>query len=168
MVTHLGLLVQLCCGEGATLQTNITGICGEFLQCMDNTGFAPAHSTCAFTVYTGQAPGFSAGDLSKVRPEFCDLPRSKLLRLRFSGTESVEHEFCAFPGLSSSGDQVLGEHPVPGGLCILSPPRSQPFGVLGAPQECRLRCAVCLLWGLISGCNAPGRCQLFRIPGRLG
>ena len=87
MVTHLGLLVQLCCGEGAILQTNITGICGEFLQCMDHTRFAPANSTCAFAVYSGQAPGFSAGDLSKVGPGFCDLPRSKLLRFRFSGKE---------------------------------------------------------------------------------
>ena len=54
---------------------------------MDHTRFAPANSTCAFAVYSGQAPGFSAGDLSKVGPGFCDLPRSKLLRFRFSGTE---------------------------------------------------------------------------------
>ena len=27
--------------------------------------------------------------------------------------------FVPFPGSSSSGDQVLGEHTVPGGLCIL-------------------------------------------------
>ena len=29
MVTYLGSLVQLCCGEGETLKTNVTGVCGE-------------------------------------------------------------------------------------------------------------------------------------------
>ena len=28
VVTYLGSLVQLCCGEGGTLQTNITDLCG--------------------------------------------------------------------------------------------------------------------------------------------
>ena len=31
----------------------------------------------------------------------------------------VGHAFCAFPALSSSDDQVLGEHNVPGGPCVL-------------------------------------------------
>ena len=83
MVTYLGSLVQLCCGEGGTLQTNITGVCGECSQCMDHTGFAPAHSACAFLVYTAQAPGCSAGELSKVGPGFCAFPRSKPLMFRF-------------------------------------------------------------------------------------
>ena len=85
MVTYLGSLVQLCCGEGGTLQTNITGMCGECLQCMDHTGFAPTHGVCAFTVYSAQAPGCSAGELSKVGPGLHALPRSKSLRFRFSG-----------------------------------------------------------------------------------
>ena len=34
------------------------------------------------------------------------------------GTDLVVH-FVPFPGQSSSGDQVLGEHTVRGGLCIL-------------------------------------------------
>ena len=86
MVTYLDLLVQLCCGEGGTLQTNITGVCGECLQCMDHTGFAPTHGVCDFPVYTARAPGCSAGKLSKMGPVFRVLPRSKLLRFRFSGT----------------------------------------------------------------------------------
>ena len=36
-------------------------MCGECLQRMDHTGFAPAHGVCAFPVYTIQAPGCSAG-----------------------------------------------------------------------------------------------------------
>ena len=41
MGTFLGSLVQSCCGEGGTLQTNNTGVCS---QCLSHTGFAPAHS----------------------------------------------------------------------------------------------------------------------------
>ena len=81
-----GSLVQLWCGEGGTLQTNITGVCRECSQCMDHTGFAPAHGLCAFPVYSAQDPSGSAGKLSKVDPGFCALPRSKLLRFRFLGT----------------------------------------------------------------------------------
>ena len=86
MVTILGSLVQSCCGQGGTLQTNITGVCGEFSQCFSCTGFAPAHGVCAFPVYTAQAPGCSAGELSEVGPGLCALPRSKPLMFRFSGT----------------------------------------------------------------------------------
>ena len=57
MVTCLGSLVQLCCGEGGTLQTNITGVWGECSQCLDNTGFAPAHGVCAFPCFPDQVHG---------------------------------------------------------------------------------------------------------------
>ena len=80
MVTHLGLLVQLCCGEGAILQTNITGICGEFLQCMDHTGL----------------------------PQLTEpvLSRSTLLRLQVvlqGNCPKWALGFVTFPGLSCSG-----------------------------------------------------------------
>ena len=77
---------QLCCGEGRTLQTNITGICGECSQYLGHTGFAPAHCVCAFPVYTAQAPGCSAEELSKAGPGLCAFPRSNMLRFRFSAT----------------------------------------------------------------------------------
>ena len=86
VVTYLGSLVQLCCGEGGTLQTNITGMCGECSQCLGHTGFAPIHSVCAFPVYTVQVPSCSAGELSKAGPGLHALPRSKLLRFRFLGS----------------------------------------------------------------------------------
>ena len=86
MVTYLGLLVQLCCVEGGTLQTNITGMCGECLQCLGHTGFAPAHSVCDFPVYTAQASDCSAVELSKAAPGLRALPRYKPFRFRFSGT----------------------------------------------------------------------------------
>ena len=46
----------------------------------------PHSRMCAFPVYTAQAPGCSAGELSKAGPGLRALPRSKLLRFRFSGT----------------------------------------------------------------------------------
>ena len=86
MVTYLGSPVQSCCGEGGTLQTNITGMCGECSQCLGRTGFAPAHSVCAFPVYTSQALGCSARELSEVGPGLHTLPRSKPLTIRVLGT----------------------------------------------------------------------------------
>ena len=80
MVTLLGSLVQSCCGEGGTLQTNITGVCVECSQHLGHTGFVLAHGVCAFPFYTAQAPGCSAGELSKADPELHALPRSKPLR----------------------------------------------------------------------------------------
>ena len=68
----------------------IIGMCGEYLQCMDHTGFAPAHGVCAFLVYTAQAPGCSSGELFKASPGFCALPRSKLLRFRFSFSGTLQ------------------------------------------------------------------------------
>ena len=86
MVTYLVSPVQLCCGEEGTLQRNITDVCGKCSQCLGHTGFARTHRVCAFPVYTAQAPGCSAGKLSKVGPGLRALPRSKLLKFRFSGT----------------------------------------------------------------------------------
>ena len=86
MATYLDSLVQLCCGEGGTLQTNMTGMCGECSKFVDHPVFAPAHGVCAFLAYTAQAPGFSAGELSKVGPGLRALPRSKPFKFRFLGT----------------------------------------------------------------------------------
>ena len=56
--------------------------------------------------------------------------------------------FMPFPGMSSSGDQVLsGSALSQEGRASWSLPRSQPLSFLGAQQEHSLRCAVCLLWG---------------------
>ena len=53
---------------------------------MDHTGFDLAYGTCAFPVYTAQAPCSSEGQLSKACPGLHALPRSKLLKFRFLGT----------------------------------------------------------------------------------
>ena len=63
MENFLGTLVQLCFEEGGTLQTNITGMCGECSQCLSHTGLPPTHGVCALPVYTSQALGCSAREL---------------------------------------------------------------------------------------------------------
>ena len=124
MVAYLGSLVQSCRGEGGTLQANITGMCGKHSQCLDHTGFAPAHSTCAFPVYTAQAPGCSAGELSKAGSWFHTFPMSKLLRFRFSGAPE-RHRLgwgCIFCLSNVQAARVTSclASTVPGGLCILT------------------------------------------------
>ena len=71
--------------ERGLLQTNIAGVCGE-LTVSGPHWVCPTHGVCAVPVYTAQAPGCSAGELSKAGPELHALPRSKPLRFRFSGT----------------------------------------------------------------------------------
>ena len=147
MVTYLGSLVQSCCGEGGTLQTNTTGMCGECSQCLGHTGFAPAHGVCAFLVYTAQAPGCSAGELSKVGPWLRAFPRSKLLRFRFLGI-SQRHRLgwpCVLCPSQVRAVQVtrglVGTHS-PGVVCLITSPvpaAQFPWCTVGAPsQVCRV------------------------------
>ena len=173
MVTHLGSLVQLCCGEGGTLHTNITGVCGECSQCLGHTGFAPAHGMCALPVYTAQAPGCSAGELSKASPGLCALPRPKPLRFRFLGTIQ-RHRLgwvCVLCPSQVQAAQVTG--------CLvnaLSQVGSVSYHLPGPSRSVSWVCSDSVISGLpcvssgelIFDCNPPGRCQLSRIPGRLG
>ena len=135
MDTFLGSLVQLYSGEGGTLQTNITCVCGECSQCLCHTGFVSTHSVCAFPVYITQVPGCSAGELSKAGPVLCALPRSKLLRFRFSDIPQ-RHRFCWACVLCPSQVQAaqatrcLASALSSGGQCILSSPWFQPLSFL--------------------------------------
>ena len=150
MVTYLGLLVQLCCGEEHCKQIS--------LACVGS-----AHSVWA------------ALDLPPLMA--CVLSWSTLLRLQgaLQGNCLKRVLGCLdFPSLSHSGSGFSGapqRHRLgwaciscpsqvqaaqvtrclvsalsPGGRCILSPPWSRPIGFLGVQWERRLRCAMCLLW----------------------
>ena len=152
VVTYLGSLVQSCCGEGRTLQTNITGMCGECSQCFSRTGFAPAHGVCAFPVYTAQAPGCSAWELSKVGPGLHALPRSKPLRFRFSGTPQRRRlgwacVLCPSQVQAAQVTRCLESTVTPGRGYVLLPLPSQLLSFLGVQWVHLLRCAVCLFWG---------------------
>ena len=132
MVIYLGSLVQLCCGEGETLQTNITGVCGECWQYLGHSGFVPANSMCSFLVYTAQAPGCFAGELSKVGPGLHVLPRSKPLRFRFSGIPQRQRlswacVLCPSQVRAAQATRCLASAHSPDRWCILSPPPSQPL-----------------------------------------
>ena len=78
--TYLGSLVQLCCGWGGTLQTNITGVCGECVPCMDYTGFATAQGGMCFLGLHCSGSRCFAMAQPEAGPAFRALPRSKLLR----------------------------------------------------------------------------------------
>ena len=173
MVTYLGSLVQSCCREGGTLQTNITGVCGECSQCLSHTGFAPAHGVCAFPVYTAQAPGCSVGELSKAGPGLHALPRSMPLRFRFLGTPQRHRlgwvcVLCTSQVQAAQVTRYLASALSPVVWCISSPPLSQPLGSW-VHSGSIVSGVLCVPSGeLISGCDPPSGCQLSRIPGRLG
>ena len=113
----------MCCGEGGTLQTNITGMCGECSQCLGHTGFTPL-TACMLSQSTLLS--------LQVALQGC-CPKQILHFVHFSGLSAQVQvlgystraqnrlgvRFVPFLGLRSSGDQVLGERTVPGGLCIL-------------------------------------------------
>ena len=98
MDSFLGSLVQSCCGEGETLQTNNTGMYGECSQCLGHTGFVPAHGVCAFCLYC-LGSRLLCRELSGAGPGLYALPRSKPLRFRswvlLKGADLVGPAFCA-------------------------------------------------------------------------
>ena len=131
-------------------------------------------AACAFLVYTAQAPGCSAGVLSKTDPAFPALLRSKLLRFRFLGSpqrhrlswacvlcpfqvQAAQATRCLASALSQLGGasyHLPGPRPLVSCVCL----KSAISGVL------------CVSSGeLIAGCDPPpGGCQLYRISGRRG
>ena len=123
MDIFLGPLVQSRCGEGGTLRTNSTGMCS---QCLSHTApVCPPCPHCSGSRLLRQEP-------SEAGPGLYALPRSKPFRFRHSGSPQRRRLwlglcFVPFPGLSSSGDQVFGEH----SRCNLSLPPSLPLGFLG-------------------------------------
>ena len=99
-----------------------------------------------------QAPGCFAGELSKAGPGLCALPRSKLLRFRFSGTPQ-RHRLswacilCPSQVQAAQATRCLVSTVSPCGECVLSPPQSQLLSFLGGSRHACLRCALCLFWG---------------------
>ena len=167
MVTYLGSLVQYCCGDRGKLQRNITGMCGECLQCLGHTGFALAHGTCTFPLYTSQALGCSAGELSEAGPgcvHFRGLSRSGSgSQVVHKGADSVGPAFCALPRSEQLRRPGAWRAVSPGGECILSPPRSSrsvSWVAVGAPVS---TVSYASSGELISGCDPPGRSQPSRI-----
>ena len=84
------------------------------------------------------------------------------------GADLVGPAFVPIPGLSSSGDQVHGEHSCPqlkAATYRLPHPRHLVFWVY---KEHAFSGVPCVSSGeLISGCDPPSRCQSSRISGSL-
>ena len=81
--------------------------------------------------HTAQALGCSAGNHLRLALGCMHLPglshSGSGTQVVLRGADSVGPAFCALPGLSSSGDEVFGEH----GHCDLSPPPFLPLNFLG-------------------------------------
>ena len=62
------LTCWVCCRVRGILQTVITGLCGECLQCMDHAGFAPAQflAACVLCGSAGKESTCSVGDLGSI------------------------------------------------------------------------------------------------------
>ena len=113
-----GHLLRLTCSvvlwEGRDT-ANIAGVYGEHSQYMDHTGFAPAQGGLCFP-----GPHCSGSRVLCRALHFVHFPGLSLSSPILSeGTDLVGHAFCALPRPECSGDQVLGEHTVPGGAWIL-------------------------------------------------
>ena len=113
MVTYLSSLVQLCCGQGRILQTDISGMCRECSKSGPHVVFP--HSGHVFSWSTllslqlalqGNCLKWALGCVHFPGVS-CSGSGSQVLH---KGTDSVGPAFCALP---SSGDQVLGEHSLP-------------------------------------------------------
>ena len=102
--------------------------------------------------------------LQGVGPGLCALPRSKLLRFRFSGTPQ-RHRL----GWACICAQIRAAQVTRCWSVILNHLPSPSCSVSWVHHESAISGMLCVSFGeLISGCDPPGRCQLSRIPGRLG
>ena len=158
------------------MQTNITGVCGEYLQCMDHNGFAPAHwhfpSVLSWSTLLRLQVALQ-GNCPKWALSFVHFPGLSCSgsgsRVLHKGADSVGPAFCAIPGPSSSGDQVLG-------ACSYPQLEAASYHLSCASHLVFWVCNRCVFSGvqfvssgeLISGCDPPGGCRPSRNPKGLG
>ena len=162
------------------MQTNITGVCGECLQFMDHTGFAPAHYGCVLSWSTLlRLQVILQGISPKQALHFVHFPGLSCSgsgsRVLHKGTDLVG---CAFYPLPRSGHLMCpGAWRAPGPWSQHGPSWAMCLNHLPSPSRSVFRVChestvsgiLCVSSGeLISGCDPPGRCPPSRIPGRLG
>ena len=124
----LGSVVQSCCGEGGTLQTNNTGVCS---QCLSHTRPASTH------VAHSSGSRLLHRELSEAGPGLHAPPRSKPLRFRHSCSPQ-RHGLgwaCVLCPSQVRVAQVFSNH----SLCDLSPLPSLLLSFLGIQLEHLLR-----------------------------
>ena len=163
----MGSLVQSCCGERGTLQTNTTGVCGECSQYFSCTGFVPVHGLC----FSGSR--LLCQELPEVGPGLRALSRSKPLRFRFLSTPQRRRLswtciLCASQVQAAQVTRCLARAVTPRwvvGHCLLRASHS----VFWMYKVCAFSGVLCVSSGeFISGYNPPSICQPSRIPRTLG
>ena len=163
MVTYLGSLVQLCCGERGTLQKKKKWHVWGLLAVYGPHWVCPSSQRCVLCWSTLLR-------LHSTLQEHCPTQALHFLhfpglshsrsRVLCKGTTRLGVRFLPFPCPSSSGNQVFGKR---------SPRWAMHLNHLPCRHECTVSGVPCVSSGeLISGCDIPGRCQPFRIPGRRG
>ena len=135
VVTYLGSLVQSCCGEGGTLQTNITGVCGECLQCLGHPGFSPL-TACVLSPSTLLRLQVALqGNCLRQALDYVHFPDLRCSGsgnwVLHKGADSVGPAFCALPSVWRRHSPSLAVH------LITSPvPATQfPGCAAGAPSQ---------------------------------
>ena len=148
MVTYLGSVVELCVGREEHYKQISLARMGSAHRVWATLDLPQLMVACAFPVYTAQAPGFSAGELSKAGHGLRTLPRSKPLRFRFSGTPQRHRlrwacVFCPSPVRAAQVTRCLVSALSLGEVRLIA----SPVPATQFPGCTRLRCAVYLFWG---------------------
>ena len=99
------------------MQKNITGCVGSARSVETTRALPQLKAVCASRRTLLRLQAALQGHCPKRALRFVHFPglsrSSSGPRVLHKGTDSVEPAFCAIPGSSSSGDQVLGEHTLP-------------------------------------------------------
>ena len=127
-------LIQSCCGEGGTRQTNITGVWGALAVSGPHRVWPRSRRVLSRSALLRLRVSLPGNCLRRALgcEHFPGLSGSGACsRALHRGTDSAGPAFCALPGQSRSGDPVPGEPPSPrlGLRLIVSP--SQLLGFLG-------------------------------------
>ena len=151
VATYLGSVVQLCCGEGGILQTNTTGMCGECLQCLGHTGFAPLITYVLSWSTRLRLQVALQGNCPKQALGFLHFPglshSGSVSWVLHKGTDSAGPAFCALPRSEQlRRPSTWRAHPCQVGSTSYHLPVPVlwfPGCAVGAPS----RCTMCLFWG---------------------
>ena len=148
----LACSVVLCWGQGEENCKQLSLVCVGSVRCVWATLGLPLFTACVLSQSTllrfqvalqGNCLKWALGCVY-----FPGLsPQVQVLGYSTKAQTRLGLRFLPFPGLSSSSDQVLGEHTLPGVWCILSPTWSQLLSFLGVQRECHLMYTMCLLLG---------------------
>ena len=173
MVTYLGSLVQLCCGEEHCKQISLACV-GSAHSVSAALGLPPLTAdVCAFMVSTSQVLGCSARNCLRRALGCMHFPglshSGSGSWVLHEGADSVGPAFLPFSSLSSSGDQVLCQRSRPQ-LGAESHRLPQPSrSVFWVYHGHAFSGVPCVSSGeLISGGDPPGGCRPSRIPRSLG